>query len=139
MNTKPPCLCSILLIIDYHYHLIRHSNLTIKFKISTQLDKPIYFISHVASVILLENSHYIHFHIYGTNGLVWFRIIHLEHIPSTNWKHISWVLTIALLNAPMVIVMTVAQSKCYTLLNLMAVYFVMLRWCPHLSVLCYIK
>ena len=73
---------------------------------------------------------------------LWYRIIPNNSSrthTSTNWKHISWVLTIALLNAPMVIVMTVAQSKCCTLLYLMAVYFVMLRWCPHLSVLCYRK
>jgi len=35
------------------------------------------------------------------------------------------------------IVMTVAQSKCCTLLYVMAIYFVILHWCPHLSVLCY--
>ena len=139
MNIKPPCLCSILLIINYLYHLIRPSNLTTKFKMSAQLDSQIYSILHVASPTFLANSHYIHFHIYGINGLVWFWTIRLEHRPSANLKHFSWMPTIAPLNAPMLIVMTVAQSKCYILyfIYLIDVYHVILLCVFVFYVLCY--
>ena len=93
--------------------LIRHSYLTIKFKVPEQQDSQIYFILHAASPTLLANSHYTHFHIYGTNGPVWLQLMDLEHKSSAKWKINSLMLTIAPLNAQMFIVLTVAQSKYY--------------------------
>ena len=72
INIKLPCLCSIILTTDCQYHSIRPSNLIIKYKTSVQRDNQIYFILQDVTQILLEISHCMCFHKYGTSGMFWF-------------------------------------------------------------------